>query len=65
MSSRYTNTVQHIPEHVFHQVLKHCRGIGEAKGITQYSKCDQGGVESCLPLIALSNTDQVICLTEV
>ena len=66
MSSKYEDKpIKHVPEHIVDQGLEDCRGIGEAKGHHQVFVMPSGSVECSLPLIPLSDADEVVSIAKV
>ena len=52
--------VQHVAEDVIHQGLEDSRGVGESKGHHQILEVAEMGVEGGLPLVALTDSYQVV-----
>ncbi len=67
MSSKQTKTkaVNHVTEDVINQGLEHSGDIGQSKWHDQVLKVSQGGVECHLPLVSITDSDQVVCVTQV
>ncbi len=58
-------SAQHISKHVIDETLKNGRWVRQAKRHNQVLKMSQGGVESRLPFVPLTNSDQVIGIAEI
>ncbi len=57
--------VEHVTEHVIDEGLEDGRGISEAKGHDKVFVMPGGHVEGRLPLVPLSDADQVVGVAEV
>ena len=56
---------EHDSEHIIHKSLEDDRGIGEAEGHYEGFIMPHRSVECRLPLVLLSDADQVISVTKV
>src|SRR5271167_1422208 len=52
--------IQVVPEHIIHEMLEDCRGIGEAKRHHKVLKMAITGAEGSFPLIPRANPNKVV-----
>ena len=57
--------VNHVTQNIIYQGLKNSWGISESKGHHLVLIVSRGGVKSCLPLITLSDANEVISIAKV
>ncbi len=57
--------VNHVSQHAIDHALEDSRGVGKPERKDQVFIVSRGGIEGCLPLIALANADKMIGVAEV